>query len=154
MKKSSICVILIVFQIIFCVQHLFSQINEKTICDTLFERDKKIELGEIPLLLEYESQPVPIMGYEKMNKYLTICDTIYKFRIKVFVEFAIDRDGEVICSHIIKSDNPFYNELAKNHVQKIKFKPAIKNGEPTIQSMKVSVNFCPCETAYKRKKHK
>jgi TonB family protein len=132
------------FCILISIMLLYSQpsyLEEKmNYCDSLFTIHDNITKEQIGPFI-YDQAPSPIMGMNQLKDYLTIVVNDNTMRGQVFIRVIIDKEGSIICSKILRSNNKKLNELAIKHVDTIYFNPAMYKCKPEISSLVLPVSF-------------
>jgi len=64
-----------------------------------------------------------------------------RYRAELIVLYIVKKDGRAENVHILDSTNPKFNDIARKAINRWRFKPAIKNGQPVSSWVQHEFNF-------------
>lgn len=93
-----------------------------------------------------EVMPTPIGGMKAIAEHVVYPETakINKLEGKVLVKALIDENGNVTSTEILESLSSECDKAAANAIKKVKFNPAIKDGEKIKSEVVIPVQFKLC----------
>jgi TonB family protein len=91
----------------------------------------------------YESTPIPIKGYDNLEKYIIYPKDALESKIEgeVIIRFIIDIDGQVKNPEILYSPGYGLGEAAIKAIQSVKWEPGRITDKPVISSMTIPIEF-------------
>lgn len=111
--------------------------QQRTRCDSLYHEIDSL-VSKIGLVV-YDSAPLP----QGEPQRLYVSNASGGESGIVFVRLLIDAEGKTRCVTVIRSDNSAMNSTAVRKVQKLKFRPAMKDGLPVVSSLVLPIYFGP-----------
>ena len=106
------------------------------------EKEKIIE-DEDHIFVAVEEPPKPVGGMESIVNKLYYPELARRTGIvgRVVVAAIINKEGDVVNTHVIQSLFPLLDEVALNAVKATKFVPGKQRGRPVNVEMKIPIQF-------------
>ena len=106
------------------------------------EKEKTVE-DDDRYFVVVEDYPEPVGGMESIIKKLYYPELAKRIGIegRVVITALINKEGNVINAHVLKSLFPSLDEVALNAVKETKFIPGKQRGKPVNVEMKIPIQF-------------